>query len=398
MHLRLISLLVTAVAMCACGENQPPSPPSDDDTSVESVPLSKTVDASPEAGEPTSDAGAPDGGMGDAAKPLLDQLLARLPSLGFDAIEDTRSPGDWMGTRRRALGQAGVRVGKGLANIRVIRFRARSAEIRDGQKWYPEGWIEQWSFAGEPQARSVAVRLKEIRGLDENGMSHFFGRFPYAMYRQGSDIVSIQMRARSWSRHVGNVAVMTGFLAEGSQPPLEEVLYMAGPKPRGLGGPGTQADTKPEPVPVASPAKAPVPLDETSALKLVGGVPWPADEMMSIRLSPGEAGKAMVLVGAPTVNGPISDEQVGAVVLPGLDSLDACYEKHIARRPGLSGTLLIDLTVTGNGRVDSSTPSGSTIGDPQLENCLAEASKKWRFPSFDGTATIAVPLGLDSGE
>ena len=393
--------LPIAVAILSCSGERTAPAPTEADTPEAEEPARDLTDSGPVRA--AADAGLLPSPEEPPVGPLMDELLARLPMMGFDAVKDTRSPGAWIGSRRRALKQAGACAGKSLLSIRVIRFRARTPEIAKGQRWYPEGWAEEWTFSSPEEVSRIAERLGKTKGLDAQGISHFFGVAPHALYARGDRILSIQMRARSWAAHVGNVTTLLDFLSEGREPPLEEVFYLAGDRPGGPGGRAPAKEEKSRPatgdIPAIREPAMPEPKDPV-VTPSVGGIPWPKEEMMSIRLSPGEAGRSMVLVGAPTVDGPLSEEQVGAVVLPGLDSLDACLEKHIDKRPGLTGTTLLDIVVTSTGRVTSSTPTDSTIHDDGLERCLAKASMRWRFPAYEGKriTTITVPLRLDSGE
>jgi NitT/TauT family transport system substrate-binding protein len=77
-----------------------------------------------------------------------------------------------------------------------------------------------------------------------------------------------------------------------------------------------------------------------------------------------------------------------------------CYGKALAKRPGLAGKVVLQLAIKPSGAVEGSTieestladrrdasPSGrkeGSLGDADVERCIAAAARKWRFPAGAG--------------
>jgi len=188
--------------------------------------------AMPDAASP-GDAGV----SGEGAGELFGAAATRLGAMGYRVIIDDRSAADWLGTRRRQLAQAGLEVGARLRSMRVAHFIAVVPEVEGREKLYAEGWLEEWLFERDSVADVVAHGLRATRGQDLYG-SFFFGKSPHVMYRRGDRILSARMRAWCWADRVGTIAVLLDFLCEGATPPLEEVVYWAGNRPRELAGDG----------------------------------------------------------------------------------------------------------------------------------------------------------------
>ncbi len=82
-----------------------------------------------------------------------------------------------------------------------------------------------------------------------------------------------------------------------------------------------------------------------------------------------------------------SARALGAAVLP-------CYQKTLATRPNLRGTLVVALRVAGDGRIEEARTELSTLGDDALATCAATLLGKARVSG--GPARISVPLVFES--
>ncbi|MCS6913953.1 MAG: OmpA family protein [Myxococcales bacterium] len=62
----------------------------------------------------------------------------------------------------------------------------------------------------------------------------------------------------------------------------------------------------------------------------------------------------------------------------------ACYEKGLRRRGDLRGRVVLQLAIKDNGAVEGSTVEESTLGDLEVERCIAAVARRWRFPPGSG--------------
>jgi Ca-activated chloride channel homolog len=85
------------------------------------------------------------------------------------------------------------------------------------------------------------------------------------------------------------------------------------------------------------------------------------------------------------VSGPLSKEDIAAVLRKHLSEMEVCYGK--AR---LNGRLAISLRIGADGLVRKIQVTPPALKDKTLQKCLMEAAKKWRFAtSPDGKNTVA---------
>ncbi len=71
---------------------------------------------------------------------------------------------------------------------------------------------------------------------------------------------------------------------------------------------------------------------------------------------------------------------VRATVLARKDEVRACYEKALARRPSLEGTVLVEWHILPSGQLDAVSIGEPRIGDPDLEACITTVARSWTFP------------------
>lgn len=62
----------------------------------------------------------------------------------------------------------------------------------------------------------------------------------------------------------------------------------------------------------------------------------------------------------------------------------ACYEKGLRRRGDLRGRVVLQLAIKDSGAVEGSTVEESTLGDEEVERCIAATVRRWRFPPGSG--------------
>lgn len=75
-----------------------------------------------------------------------------------------------------------------------------------------------------------------------------------------------------------------------------------------------------------------------------------------------------------------------------------CFGKAKESKPDLSGTLMLDFTVGGDGVVtEVKADEGSTIKDDGLNACVLEKAKGWKFPKTRKGEPMTLPFKFSMG-
>ncbi len=104
--------------------------------------------------------------------------------------------------------------------------------------------------------------------------------------------------------------------------------------------------------------------------------------------------------GAAMVKGSLSKEVIRRIVHRHINEVKFCYERELASRPDLQGRVSIKFIIMGTGAVQMAAVAESTIGNPTVENCIAEAVRRWTFPQPEGGGIVIVtyPFELEAPE
>lgn len=104
--------------------------------------------------------------------------------------------------------------------------------------------------------------------------------------------------------------------------------------------------------------------------------------------------------GAAVVQGALSKEVIRRIVHRHINEVRSCYEGGLARNPSLSGRVVVKLVVSPEGAVQTSAVERSTLGDAQVETCIADAIRRWIFPKVEGGGIVVVtyPFQLAPGK
>lgn len=103
------------------------------------------------------------------------------------------------------------------------------------------------------------------------------------------------------------------------------------------------------------------------------------------------------LVGDPVVGGGLDRDIVRRRTKVQVKDVAVCHDLELRRSPGLSGTIVVRLTLDEDGAVEDAelVDEDSDIGSPATERCVLEAVKRWTFPApEDGSATVEISLEL----
>ncbi|MGF1465473.1 MAG: AgmX/PglI C-terminal domain-containing protein [Sandaracinaceae bacterium] len=98
------------------------------------------------------------------------------------------------------------------------------------------------------------------------------------------------------------------------------------------------------------------------------------------------------------VRGSLSGEAVRRVVRRHLNEVRFCYEQALQTRPDLEGRGVVSWVVGPSGAVQRASVASSTLRNAAVEQCIANAVRRWTFPapSGGGVAGINYPFRLQT--
>ncbi len=70
-------------------------------------------------------------------------------------------------------------------------------------------------------------------------------------------------------------------------------------------------------------------------------------------------------------------DAVAAVVAKHISAIQFCYQRELKRSPNLKGKVVVRFVITPQGTIETVTILASTLGNPAVENCIAERIKRW---------------------
>lgn len=105
----------------------------------------------------------------------------------------------------------------------------------------------------------------------------------------------------------------------------------------------------------------------------------------------GRRGRApSIRSGAAMVQGSLSKEVIRRIIHRHINEVKFCYERELASRPDLEGRVAIKFIISGQGSVQMSAVANSTLGNAKVENCIAQAVRRWTFPQPKGGGVVIV--------
>ena len=110
------------------------------------------------------------------------------------------------------------------------------------------------------------------------------------------------------------------------------------------------------------------------------------------------AGPDVRLVGDAQVVGALSQEAIRRVVRRHLPEVRFCYEQGLAQNPNIEGRVSVNWIISPTGAVQSSRVTSSSLGNARVDECIANAVRRWSFPTPDGGGPVGVnyPFVLQS--
>jgi TonB family protein len=102
----------------------------------------------------------------------------------------------------------------------------------------------------------------------------------------------------------------------------------------------------------------------------------------------------------PTVSGLLSPEAIRRVVLRNLGQVNRCYEQGLSTNPNIAGRVVIRFVIGATGTVMASSVGDSSIPVPSVGECVANAVRRWQFPSPEGGGVVTVnyPFNLQPAD
>jgi TonB family protein len=88
-----------------------------------------------------------------------------------------------------------------------------------------------------------------------------------------------------------------------------------------------------------------------------------------------------------------SNASLLAVIQKYAGGIQYCYGNELKRQPGLSGKLVVAMTVAASGEVLEATVAQNTVGSSRLVACALSQIKEWKFPAVpEGTTRFQAPF------
>ena len=115
----------------------------------------------------------------------------------------------------------------------------------------------------------------------------------------------------------------------------------------------------------------------------------------------GGGGKGWGTIGVGRLGGgstspPESDRAAAhRVVEAHKSSIKYCYEKELANKPDLAGRVVTRFKVDETGAVTEANVTSSTLGDANVETCVLNQIRSWKFPAK--ATTIIYPFRFENG-
>ncbi len=78
--------------------------------------------------------------------------------------------------------------------------------------------------------------------------------------------------------------------------------------------------------------------------------------------------------------GSIDKEAIRRIIQANKNSIRACYERSLQRKPDLYGKLVLEWDIEEQGRVTRTSVKSNTLGDSQVANCIMGRIKELKFP------------------
>jgi TonB family protein len=90
------------------------------------------------------------------------------------------------------------------------------------------------------------------------------------------------------------------------------------------------------------------------------------------------------------LEGGLDRSVIQATIAKYLNQVRACYEEGLRKSPGLVGQVSILFEIAGTGSVNSANVGKSSLGNSEVEQCIATKVQTWQFPKPRGGVNVKV--------
>jgi TonB family protein len=97
-----------------------------------------------------------------------------------------------------------------------------------------------------------------------------------------------------------------------------------------------------------------------------------------------------VMAGRAEVRGAMDKGIIRRIIRRHINEVKYCYQKELQANPLLQGRLVIRFTIAATGQVEVSRVRSSTLGNAEVEQCIAMAVRRWLFPKPKDRGAVVV--------
>jgi TonB family protein len=94
--------------------------------------------------------------------------------------------------------------------------------------------------------------------------------------------------------------------------------------------------------------------------------------------------------GQADVHGSLSKEVIRRIIGRHINEVRFCYEQELNSRPDLQGRVAIKFIISPTGAVQTAAVDNSDMGNAKVEQCIAQAVRRWTFPAPEGGGIVVV--------
>jgi TonB family protein len=97
-----------------------------------------------------------------------------------------------------------------------------------------------------------------------------------------------------------------------------------------------------------------------------------------------------VIPGKTTVVGGLDKDVIMKVIKRHQNEIKFCYEQELQKNPALGGKVAVAWTIDPSGSVNEANVSESSIGNANVEGCILQRIRRWKFPEPAGGGVVNV--------
>ena len=109
-----------------------------------------------------------------------------------------------------------------------------------------------------------------------------------------------------------------------------------------------------------------------------------------VPVSTSRSGGVIKAGGTPIILGSLDKSLIDTVIRKNMNQLRYCYQRELTKNPGLEGKIIVKFTIAPDGSVSRSGIKTSSMGNSDVETCLTERFKRFKFPEPKGGGVVIV--------